>query len=154
MSAITPLGSPRLAQEVGVTAASRRTAADFSIVTADGDKVTLSLRSSESAGTYRYSAQGRLEGGIQSAVAAGSVYESSASISLSVQGELSKAEIRDIQKAIKTAAKAYRDIAKGHEEQAVKRTAKLDKLDSIAELGASISVSETAISASRVSVAA
>jgi hypothetical protein len=154
MSAITTLGSPRLAQEVGVTAVSRRTAADFSIVTAEGDKVTLSLNSAESAGAYRYSAQGRLEGGTQSAVAAGSVYESSTSLSLSIQGELSKEEIRDIQKAIKTVAKVYRDLAKGDEEQAVKRASKLDKLDSIAELAASISVSEAAFSASRVSIAA
>lgn len=151
ISSSTPLAS---SQEFGVVAVARRRSADIQIVTAEGDRITLSLSSTQSAGAYKYTAQGKADDGSLTARASGSVYGSASSVSLSVEGDLNKKELHDIHKAIQTVAKIYRDLSKGHEEQALKRASQLDKYDSIAQLSAAVSVSEAALVASNVSVQA
>lgn len=131
------------AQELRAVQASRQTSTDLTIVTADGDRVTLSARSSAQIAYADYRAVG-LASGQQAAAAARAVQVSqSQSVELTVEGNLSKAELHDIKRLVKELGKVARDFLRGEIEHAAERAQRLDRPDSIAQFDLSVERRET-----------
>src|SRR6185295_14276096 len=105
--------------------------ADITIVTREGDTVTLSSSKSAELSFATYSALG--QAGKASASLSGMTAElqRSTSLSISFAGDLNKEELMDIRRALQTFQKAAHDVLTGHAEKAASRTAKLAKLDQI-----------------------
>jgi hypothetical protein len=125
--------------------------ADITIVTAEGDTVTLSASRSAELSFATYNAQGRV--GDSSGTISGMSAElhRSSDFSITVDGDLNKEELKEIRTAIRTIQKAATDVLKGHDEKAATRTAKLAGLDQIASIDADLEfnreVSVTQVSA-------
>jgi hypothetical protein len=150
----TPLNSqkaPSFAAELQAAQVkiSQSQTADITIVTAEGDTVTLSSSRAAELSFATYNAHGKVSGSAE-------LHRSSA-FSFSVDGELNREELKDIRRAIRTIQKAANDVLKGHEEQAASRTARLAGLDQIASIDADLEfhreVSVTRISAQSESAA-
>ena len=112
--------------------------ADITIVTREGDTVTLSSSKSAELSFATYSALG--QAGKASASLSGMTAElqRSTSLSISFAGDLNKEELMDIRRALQTFQKAAHDVLTGHAEKAASRTAKLAKLDQISSIEADL----------------
>ncbi|HET9129902.1 MAG TPA: hypothetical protein VFO86_03080, partial [Terriglobia bacterium] len=125
--------------------------ADITIVTAEGDTVTLSASRSVELSLATYNAQGKV--GDSSAAVSGvsAELQRSSDFSITVDGDLNKEELKEIRTAFRTIQKAATDVLKGHDERAAARTAKLGDLDQIASIDADLEfnreVSVTQVSA-------
>jgi len=120
-------------------------ATDLSIVTAEGDKVTLSTSSLRSLG---YAAASGSDGGA-SLEASVTQMNASDSVSLSVEGDLSHEELVDLQKVIKSFQRA---AVRGDAEQFLDRLTRSD-LDTIATVEGSAST-ETVLTATQIQATA
>src|SRR5262249_48299770 len=118
------------------TSISQSQTTDITIITAEGDKVTLSSSVAAQIDYATYNAQGRVGGNLAG-------FQIQRDSSLTIEGDLSPAELKDIRKAIKTIQKATHDLASGDAGKTAQRTARLGGLDTIAELDAEISMSQT-----------
>jgi hypothetical protein len=125
--------------------------ADITIVTAEGDTVTLSSSKSAELSFATYNAQGQVGGSSGTISGMSAELHRTSDFSITVDGDLNKAELKDIRSAIRTIQKAANDALKGHEEKAASRTAKLSDLDQIASIDADLEfnreVSVTQVSA-------
>lgn len=128
------------ASQTQLAAISTSRSLDLNLVTEEGDKVTLSMDAQASAiyfdstsvsmadnGDYRYS---------RSELAAGS---SQYNLSLTIEGDLSEEEQREIRKVIKTLSKMMDRLAAGNVQPDVAVANKLSGLDTIAGLDAHLS---------------
>ena len=113
---------------------------DISIVTAEGDKVTLNAAASSTASYLTYT--GAVTGpGRETAVRAQSASQSASSaFSISVEGELSVEEAKDIAKALKAYASALKDAVHGRTQPALAHASQIDKLDDIASFDATYTI--------------
>lgn len=111
---------------------------DITLVTAEGDTVTLSASQTKEIWFDTYSSKGQSTGS-DAALSA----SKSSEFSMTVEGDLNKEELKDIRKAIRTIWKAERDILKGHDERATERTTKLAELDQIASIDAKLEFRQT-----------
>lgn len=111
---------------------SQSRSSDITLVTAEGDTVTLSASQTMEMSFETYGSKGQSMG-----------ISKSSEFSLTVEGDLNREELKDIRKAIKTLLKAERDLLKGHEERATERTAKLEDLDQIASIDAKMEFRQT-----------
>jgi hypothetical protein len=136
------------AQSLVQLTASQQQKSSLTIVTAEGDRVTISAGLSEQLSALTYNSRGFMNGTELSLAAQSLSYSQSSQFSFAVQGDLNAEEIRDIQKAIKIAGRVIRDFVKGDAREALKDAAKFSKLDSLA------SVQEEFESSSSVSVSA
>ena len=100
---------------------------DLAITTAEGDRVTLSSTSNATVAYATYE-------GVATARAFSATRTDESS--LSIQGELSKGEVRDIAKAIHTYNKVLKDISSGRLRPAEVHTRQLSRLDEIASFAA------------------
>jgi hypothetical protein len=110
---------------------------DATIVTAEGDRVTLSW-SSQSQATYTiYNSLARTTG--ESTWVQGSEFllETDRELAISVDGDLNWRELRDIQKAIKTINSIIRDFLSGDIALAMAKGFKIAQLESLSSLEAS-----------------
>lgn len=139
MDSLAPVSQCGVSAEAQRVTVSQSKSSDITIFTAEGDKVTLSSSVARQMEYATYSAQG--ENGSASARSAS--YQSQRSFSFTVEGDLNREELHDIRKALRTIRKAERDVAKGDTEKALERTARLQRLDTIAELDAQIAVTQT-----------
>jgi len=115
--------------------------ADITIVTAEGDTVTLSSSKASELTFATYSAQGQVgDSSVRLSGMSAELHRTSA-FSMSVDGDLNKEELKDIRYAIRTIQKAAMDVLKGHEEKAAARTASLSNLDQIASIDADLEFS-------------
>jgi len=112
--------------------------ADMTIVTAEGDTVTLSSSKSAELSFATYNAEGQVGGASVGFSGTSAELHRSSAFSLSVDGDLNKEELKDIRRAIRTIQKAANDALKGHDEKAASRTAKLASLDQIASIDADL----------------
>jgi hypothetical protein len=130
---------------------SQSQSADITIVTAEGDTVTLSSSKSAELSFATYSAQGQMGGSSGSISGMSAELHRTSEFSFTVDGDLNKEELRDIRSAIRTIQKAAKDVLKGHDEKAEARTAKLSNLNQIASIDADLEfnreVSVTQVSA-------
>lgn len=126
------------ASEVTRVTSSLQQDTDVTIVTAEGDKVTLS-----SASQY-HTAYATYEGlrciGGDSARFQGQSFSLDASreLSVMVDGNLNKEELKDIEKAMRTIDKILRDFLSGDMDHAVSELMKINALESISSLEASL----------------
>jgi hypothetical protein len=125
--------------------------ADITIVTAEGDTVTLSSSKTAELSFATYNAQGHTADSSATISGASTELHRTSAFSISVDGDLNKAELKDIRSAIRTMQKAANDVLKGHGEKAAARTARLSDLDQLASVDADMEfnreVSMTQVSA-------
>lgn len=111
---------------------------DVTIYTAEGDKVTLSS-SSQSQTTYvTYNSLAATQGEFTMFQGAGFNLNANRALIISVDGDLDKQELKDIEKALRTIDKIMRDFLSGDIGHAVASTLKIGKLKSILSLEASL----------------
>ena len=111
--------------------------ASVTIVTAEGDKVTLSASSERQLEFATYNARGFIRGNRST--------QSQAvrnSLSVSVEGDLSREELHDIRKAIKTIGHVANELAEGDVDGAARQAEKLQRLDSLAGIEAEVEVKQ------------
>jgi len=123
--------------------ASRSIQEAFTIVTKEGDKVTLSGSSRFELGLTTYNASGRIQGADVNAQGQSLSLSSSRELSISVEGDLSEEELRDIRKLVRTTERLARDFARGDLDAVAKDTRKLSGLDSLASFQGEISISQS-----------
>lgn len=130
-----------------------RTSAGISIVTADGDKVTLSANSSIQARLQSYDYQGRIQGQTIAVHGEEFALSNSSGLALTVDGELDQDELADINKLIDALASASNDFFAGKIDAGLEQLAQLDDMDSIAGFDAAFSYSReiSTLSTSQVS---
>jgi len=131
------------AQRLLVAAVSRETSARLTIVTDEGDRVTLSSRSAVSAGIGVYDFR---DGG-QAAHAEAMQFSSSREFELSVEGDLSKEEMKDIRRVINGVEKVTRKFLAGDLDGAARKAAKLGELGSLAGFDYSFQQREAVVAA-------
>jgi hypothetical protein len=121
--------------------------AALTIVTAEGDRVTISASHSLSIDAATYDSRGRMRG------AEGSFYErtESSSMSIQVEGNLSEEELEDIARVVRELAKVGRAFERGHQAHAMRRLARAD-LDTLASIEAEFSATRQ-IEVARLAVA-
>lgn len=117
--------------------------ADITIVTDDGDRVTISSDRSIEANYSSYS--GILRSGSSSAKAEGYVYQSRlrSNLSLSITGELDSEEYDDIISALKTIESVMKGPLSGNIDDMQSMAEKFKELDSLSGLSARIRVEES-----------
>ena len=113
--------------------AARTSSFDFTLTTAEGDRVTLSTSTTDVLGAVSVTDK---DGTSQAAVSS-----SDTTFSLTVEGTLDKGELRDLRKVVKFLAKA----AAGHDVEKLTRRLSRPDLDTVASVSASASQSLTLI---------
>lgn len=127
---------------------------EITLFTKEGDKVTISSTSRFEASYATYSSRGLIDGNAFQIDAEAFSVSKSFAFELSVEGDLSAAELKDIKKALKTIEKLTRDFFSGKTDKALDRAKRIAGLDSIASfeavlqysksISAQVAVSETA----------
>lgn len=131
---------------------SEQKSGELTIVTAEGDRVTLS-RSSSVSGSYSvYDRLGRTDGGVSREHAESLSLEASSEFSISVEGDLSAEELRDIRKAVHDAEKIMKDLSQGKMDDALKHAQDFQRLDTLSSLDAHVEVSRSVAVAEAISV--
>ncbi|GEM_PF-1472421 len=120
-----------------------RQSSDITLFTEEGDKVTLSSASRFEAGYAIYSSQGVIDGKASQVDAEAFSVSKASVFELSVEGDLNKQELKDIEKALKTIEKLTTDFFSGNTDKAVDRASRIAKLDSIASFEAVLQYSKS-----------
>ena len=124
----------RAAASCGVNAVkgsvSQSQSTDITLVTAEGDTVTLSSSFEREVKFETYNSRGESASMLSKS--------SSSSFSLSIEGDLDRKELRDIRNAIRTIEKVNRTLMRGDLEKAAHQAEKLQRLDTIASLDAEL----------------
>lgn len=126
-----------------VTAAASSSASrslSLSIVTAEGDTVTLSAASTTGVGWTAFAGTSTGSDGTLAAQARGVTVSSAASVALTVEGELSREETRDITKAVRAYESALKHLVNGRPQAAHSHLAQIARLDEIAGFAATYSL--------------
>ena len=127
--------------------------AGISVVTADGDKVTLNASSSLQASLQTYDYLGRTQG--QTFAARGEEFQLATSngYAVTVEGTLDQEELADIRQLLSTLSSVSKDFFAGKSQDGLQHLAELDDLDSIASFEASFNYTRqvTAVAASQIS---
>ena len=123
--------------------AETHTSADITLVTAEGDKVTLSTDAVMQAAYTRYDARGRLRGHGLERHAETLQLASANDISLQIEGDLNDAERADIQQALSTIEKFAADFFDGKEDEAPNQIFNLGNLNTLRSLDATLEFSQS-----------
>jgi hypothetical protein len=129
-----------------------QTSAGISLVTADGDKVTLSASSALQASLQTYDYLGRTQR--QTVAAHGENFQlsSASGFAVTVDGTLDQQELADINKLLDAIASSSKKFLAGKIENGLDQLAKIDDLDSIASFEANFSYSRQASATSTTQV--
>jgi len=116
---------------------------DITIMTAEGDRVTLSADSQLQASYLTYS--GLARGGGAMAQLQGKSYsiQVNRELSITIEGNLSEEELQDIQKAIKTIDKIMHEALSGNTDHALAMTHDVSSMESISSFSASLEIENT-----------
>jgi hypothetical protein len=126
--------------------ANTRSKMDLTLMTAEGDKVTLSLKSASRTDYTRYDAQGRLHG--PSDIHAESLHvRTKDKVAVAVEGDLNAAELADIEQLFDRLQEVATDFFAGDLAEALDGALAIDDLGSIASFDANLKLHQ------RVSVA-
>ena len=115
-------------------------ASDIVIQTFEGDRVTISSSSHKTGGYEVYEALAAGKNTAARQYGESTWFESHSGLSLSVTGDLSKQELGDIQKILRTLDKMMDDLSTGDLEGALAGSAKFAGIDSIASFSADMSI--------------
>ncbi len=145
-SATTPGALPARYPQPGAGASQTRLAAvsgsrslDLNLVTAEGDKVTLSMDTVASA---VYAAHGEVQADADTAAVSWGEFSGGQverEVTLSVEGDLNRAERREIRKVISTINRMMNDFVEGRVKPMVNKASKLTGLENIVSLDLSMS---------------
>ena len=130
--------------------------AGISLVTADGDKVTLNASSSLKASLQTYDCLGRTRGQTVAARDEKFQLSTSSGYALTVEGTLDEEELADIEGLLNTLSAVSQDFVAGKSQNGLKHLTQLDDLDSITSFEASFVYSRriTAVAARQISASA
>jgi hypothetical protein len=123
--------------------AETHTSADITLVTAEGDKVTLSTDAVLQAAYTRYDAHGRLRGYGLERHAETFQLASANDISLHIEGDLNDAERADIQQALGTFEQFAADFFDGKEDEAPHQIFNLGNLNTLHSIDATLEFSQS-----------
>ena len=125
---------------------------DVSIVTQEGDYVTISADSEFQLNFSTYDHTGRMKGYTSRLHSETLSLESSQEFSISVDGDLNEQEIKDIRKVLQSLDNIMKDLLSGKPDQGMIRAEKLGDLGSLSSLDATLQV-EQSLSVGRTTLA-
>lgn len=130
-----------------------RANAGISLVTADGDKITLTANSSIHASLETYDYLGRIHGQTVAAHGEKLQLSTASGFAITVEGSLDEEELADINKLLDTIASISKDFLSGNSQAGLSHLAEIANLDSIASFEALLSYTRetSAFTASQVS---
>ena len=123
--------------------AETHTRADVTLVTAEGDRVSLSTDAVMQAAYTRYDARGRLRGYGLERHAETFQLVSANDISLQIEGDLNDAERADIEQALGTIEKFAADFFNGKEDEAPNQIFNLGNLNTLRSLDTTLEFSQS-----------
>ncbi len=123
--------------------AETHTSTDITLVTAEGDKVTLSTDAVMQAAYTRYDAHGRLRGYGLERHAETFQMASANDISLQIEGDLNDAERADIQQALGTIEQFAADFFDGKGDEAPNQLCNLGNLNTLRTIDATLEFSQS-----------
>ncbi|MGE3539019.1 MAG: hypothetical protein AB7N91_16490 [Candidatus Tectimicrobiota bacterium] len=129
--------------------AETHTSADFTFLTAEGDKVTLSADSLQQASYTRYDARGTLHGQRLKARAEELTLSATQNTAFSVEGELSAEELQDIQEVVEQVSALAQDVFAGGDTDDLTQALDLDDLSTLQSFEATLEYSQS-LSLSRI----
>jgi hypothetical protein len=138
LNSFFPQDGYRGVTQVGLLSASSRKSTDISLVTAEGDKVTISAQSALQAGLVSYDYRGRLNSNEASLQGRALQVSAENALAISVEGDLSKEELADIKKLVEKIEKLGADFFSRPLEDSLSRTLELSDFDSIASFEANL----------------
>lgn len=118
---------------------------DITIVTAEGDKVTLSANSQQEASYLTYSSLVRRGGEMTQIQGKSYSMEVNQDFSITIEGDLNEEELQDIQESIKTIDKVMQATLSGNTDQALVMSQSVSDRESISGFSANMEI-ETAMS--------
>lgn len=122
---------------------SRRQSADITIMTSEGDRVTLSTTTDVQAGYLTYNSLGRTTSGLFGLQAGIITFEGSRDFQIQVEGNLSREELRDIRKTITQLDKIMQSVVSGDMDHALEQALKMEAFGSISSLEANMEYEKT-----------
>lgn len=122
--------------------AERQSSAELSIVTTEGDRVTLSANSGSLATYERYDSRGRLEDGETTRSGQFREFSSQNEFRITVEGDLNEAELADIRRILEVQGELFSSFLKGEISDEVSEVLDLDKLGTIAKVDATLDISQ------------
>jgi hypothetical protein len=123
--------------------AETHTSADITLVTAEGDKVTLSTDAMLQAAYTRYDARGRLRGYDLERHAETFQLASANDISLQIEGDLNDAERADIEQALGTIEKLAADFFNGKGDETPNQIFNLGNLNTLHSIDTTLEISQS-----------
>lgn len=124
--------------QAGLLSLSSRKSTDISLVTTDGDKVTISAKSALQAGFVGYDYRGQLHGNEVSLRGRALQVSAENAFALSIEGDLSEEELADINKLVAKIEKLGADFFSQPLETSLSQTLELGDVDSIASFAANL----------------
>lgn len=118
-------GSQRLDTHVGAVAVSKDLVGQFTVTTAEGDKVTLSANLAEDFRTVTYRGAARQDGTSVEVSGRQTEYSVRREVGVTVEGDLSEQEAHELSKLFKKVLNIFRKFFNGQDESALAKTAKL-----------------------------
>ncbi len=142
------------AEETKVAAVSTSRQMDISLVTQEGDKVTISLDAKTAAlyGTYESLEMDKEGATYQKSELTAALYERE--MTFTVEGDLNREERRDIRKALKALDRMMHNFSEGRMKPMLRGARRLQGLDSIAGLDAQFSYERQVLVAEQTQIAA
>jgi len=131
--------------QLTTVAASHKQHADITMVTAEGDRVTLSSNSQHSVDYTTYDGLVRANGGATRLQWKELSLSSGSELSVTVEGDLSAEELKDIEKALKSVEKIARDFLAGDVDRAMATALNPENWESLSSLEANLSFEQVAI---------
>ena len=116
---------------------------DITIMTAEGDRVTLSADSRLQASYLTYCGFARRGGAMAQLQGKSYSMEVNRELSITIEGNLSEEELQDIQKAIKTIDKIMHEALSGNTDHALAMTHDVSSMESISSFSASLEIENT-----------
>jgi hypothetical protein len=120
----------------------RQESADFTIVTAEGDKVMFSSSSQFQATYVTYDSFARTKGEFTLFQGESFDLNTNRELVISVDGDLNRQELKDIKKALRTIGKIMKGFLSGDIGNSAAKAMKIGKLESISSLEASLQLEQ------------
>jgi hypothetical protein len=122
---------------------SRQQDTDITIVTDEGDKVTISYDTELQAGYMIYDSLASTKGDLASSKGEVFGFHASRELTISVEGDLNKQELKDIKKAMKGIERVMKDFLSGNTGHAITDASKMGSLESISSIEASVQLEQS-----------
>lgn len=116
---------------------------DLTLVTEDGDKITISSAADDNSLYTSYDKFGMTQDSLYSLSGETGVSESSNAFNITIEGDLSEDELKDLGSALSMMDSAMRNLVNGNIDDAVQSALGLSDLESIAGFEASLEVNRT-----------